>query len=152
MGALAAAVSEAARPEFGYRLTNASASSAASSVIRKGRPAGSLLLTLPPLASSATEVGETTPTGPGSKRGGSGVSQRTVSTPIPDEETLLPFPSSDRDVDLLVGVGHRPTQVATVGVKDAAGIVDVDLAEALVVSSLALIHRGRLSYADRSHN
>jgi hypothetical protein len=65
--------------------------------------------------------------------------------PIPDEEILLPLPSGDPECDLLVVVGHRPIKVAAVRLKDAAGVIDVDLVDSLEVSALAPIHRSLLS-------
>jgi hypothetical protein len=61
----------------------------------------------------------------------------------PLADTLLPLPSGDRHGDLLVIVGHRPTEIATVRIKDVARVVDADLAEPLVVLSLALVHCSR---------
>jgi hypothetical protein len=43
----------------------------------------------------------------------------------------------------VVIVGHRPTEIATVRIKDVARVVDADLAEPLVVLSLALVHCSR---------
>src|SRR6266480_4337531 len=61
----------------------------------------------------------------------------------PLADTVLPLPSGDRHGDLLVIVGHRPTEIATVRIKDVARVVDADLAEPLVVLSLALVHCSR---------
>ena len=42
----------------------------------------------------------------------------------PLADTVLPLPSGDRHGDLLVIVGHRPTEIATVRIKDVARVVD----------------------------
>jgi hypothetical protein len=44
-------------------------------------------------------------------------------TPLAGEDTLLPLPSGDRHGDLLVIVGHCPTEVAIVRIKDVARVV-----------------------------
>jgi hypothetical protein len=59
----------------------------------------------------------------------------------PLANTLLPLPSGYRHGDLLVTVGHCPTEVATVRLKDVARVVDAELAEPLVVLSLVFVHR-----------
>src|SRR4029077_7964523 len=61
------------------------------------------------------------------------------------EDTLLRLPGGDRQGDLLVIVGHCPTEVAIVCLKDVARVVGADLAEPLVVLSLGFVHRCRPS-------